>query len=67
MDMFCYQCEQTAKGIGCTVAGVCGKDAVTSAMQDLATRAGSRAPGSTHAMSIRVCGLRGPSYVLAGS
>ena len=35
MDMFCYQCEQTAKGIGCTVAGVCGKDAVTSAMQDL--------------------------------
>lgn len=23
--MFCNQCEQTAKGTGCTVAGVCGK------------------------------------------
>ncbi len=33
--MFCYQCEQTAKGTGCTVAGVCGKDARTAAMQDL--------------------------------
>ncbi len=33
--MFCYQCEQTAKGTGCTVNGVCGKDEGTSAMQDL--------------------------------
>lgn len=33
--MFCYQCEQTAKGTGCTVAGVCGKDATTAALQDL--------------------------------
>ncbi|NLE67864.1 MAG: hydroxylamine reductase [Lentisphaerae bacterium] len=33
--MFCYQCEQTAKGTGCTVAGVCGKDAPTAALQDL--------------------------------
>jgi len=33
--MFCYQCEQTAKGTGCTVSGVCGKDPVTAAMQDL--------------------------------
>jgi hydroxylamine reductase len=33
--MFCYQCEQTAKGSGCTVAGVCGKDAATAALQDL--------------------------------
>ncbi len=33
--MFCYQCEQTAKGSGCTVAGVCGKDAKTAALQDL--------------------------------
>ena len=23
--MFCYQCEQTAKGEGCTKIGVCGK------------------------------------------
>ena len=33
--MFCYQCEQTAKGTGCNVFGVCGKDAETAALQDL--------------------------------
>ncbi|MCD6326938.1 hydroxylamine reductase [bacterium] len=33
--MFCYQCEQTAKGTGCTVAGVCGKDSTTATLQDL--------------------------------
>jgi hydroxylamine reductase len=33
--MFCYQCEQTAKGTGCTVSGVCGKDPQTAALQDL--------------------------------
>jgi len=33
--VFCYQCEQTAKGTGCTTRGVCGKDAQTAALQDL--------------------------------
>jgi hydroxylamine reductase len=33
--MFCYQCEQTAKGTGCTVQGVCGKDERTAILQDL--------------------------------
>jgi len=33
--MFCYQCEQTGKGTGCTASGVCGKDAETAALQDL--------------------------------
>ena len=33
--MFCYQCEQTAKGTGCDRFGVCGKDPETAAMQDL--------------------------------
>lgn len=33
--MFCYQCEQTAKGTGCTSFGVCGKDPDTSSLQDL--------------------------------
>lgn len=33
--MFCYQCEQTAKGTGCTVQGVCGKDPTVSALIDL--------------------------------
>ncbi len=35
MSMFCYQCEQTAKGTGCTKMGVCGKDSQVSALQDL--------------------------------
>lgn len=35
MNMFCYQCEQTAKGAGCTAHGVCGKDPETAALQDL--------------------------------
>lgn len=39
MGMFCYQCEQTAKGTGCTIAGVCGKDARTAALQDLLVHA----------------------------
>lgn len=34
-NMFCFQCEQTAKGTGCTTQGVCGKDPVTAALQDL--------------------------------
>jgi hydroxylamine reductase len=33
--MFCYQCEQTAKGTGCTVQGVCGKMPEVAALQDL--------------------------------
>ena len=33
--MFCYQCEQTAKGQGCTRKGVCGKDPEVAALQDL--------------------------------
>ena len=35
MDMLCYQCEQTAKGTGCTAGGVCGKDPTTAALQDV--------------------------------
>jgi hydroxylamine reductase len=33
--MFCYQCEQTAKGEGCTKMGVCGKEPDVAALQDL--------------------------------
>ncbi|MBU0464913.1 MAG: hydroxylamine reductase [Proteobacteria bacterium] len=33
--MFCYQCEQTFKGTGCTVQGVCGKKPDVAALQDL--------------------------------
>ncbi len=38
-SMFCYQCEQTAQGTGCTAFGVCGKDPESSALQDLLTYA----------------------------
>jgi hydroxylamine reductase len=37
--MYCYQCEQTARGTGCTVSGVCGKDPRTAALQDLLVHA----------------------------
>ncbi len=33
--MFCYQCEQTAKGLGCDKMGVCGKQPDVSDLQDL--------------------------------
>ncbi len=33
--MFCYQCEQTAKGVGCTKQGVCGKSHEVASLQDL--------------------------------
>ena len=33
--MFCYQCEQTAKGEGCTRIGVCGKQPDVAVLQDL--------------------------------
>jgi len=33
--MFCYQCEQTAKGEGCTKIGVCGKEPDVATLQDL--------------------------------
>ena len=34
-QMFCYQCEQTSRGQGCTVVGVCGKNPEVATLQDL--------------------------------
>ena len=34
-SMFCHQCEQAAKGIGCDIMGVCGKKPEVAALQDL--------------------------------
>ena len=34
-SMFCYQCQETAKGTGCTLRGVCGKLPETSGRMDL--------------------------------
>ncbi len=36
-EMFCFQCEQTAKGTGCTMSGVCGKKPNVAHEQDLLT------------------------------
>ena len=35
MSMFCYQCQETAKGTGCEVRGVCGKTEEVAKLQDL--------------------------------
>lgn len=35
MSMFCFQCQETAKGTGCTISGVCGKNEKVANMQDL--------------------------------
>ncbi len=35
MSMFCFQCQEAAKGTGCTVVGVCGKKEDTAQLQDL--------------------------------
>ncbi|MDR3458626.1 MAG: hydroxylamine reductase [Verrucomicrobiae bacterium] len=37
--MFCFQCEQTSKGTGCTDFAVCGKDPSTAVLQDLLVHA----------------------------
>lgn len=35
MSMFCYQCQEAAKGTGCTIQGVCGKNEDVARSQDL--------------------------------
>jgi hydroxylamine reductase len=55
MGMFCYQCQETAKGEGCRVRGVCGKNESVAGLQDLliyvlkgianAVEAGKATPG----------------------
>jgi hydroxylamine reductase len=35
MSMFCFQCQETAKGTGCTIKGVCGKTENVAKLQDL--------------------------------
>ncbi len=63
-DMFCFQCEQTAGGTGCTKGGVCGKkpevarlhDELVSALIGLARAAGGKTPGK-HAEELVMQGL----------
>ena len=35
MSMFCFQCQEAAKGTGCTIQGVCGKTTVVAKLQDV--------------------------------
>ena len=35
MSMFCYQCQEAAKGVGCDIRGVCGKNDEVSNLQDV--------------------------------
>lgn len=35
MSMFCYQCQEASRGVGCTIAGVCGKTAEVAKLEDL--------------------------------
>ncbi len=35
MSMFCFQCQETAKNVGCTIKGMCGKPEETANLQDL--------------------------------
>ena len=35
MSMFCYQCQETAKGKGCMLKGICGKTEEVAKLQDL--------------------------------
>lgn len=35
MSMFCFQCQETSKGTGCTIKGVCGKTEDVANLQDL--------------------------------
>jgi len=54
-EMFCFQCEQTAGGKGCTKIGVCGKNPVVAGKQDeltatmigLARAAATKTPGKS--------------------
>jgi len=61
--MFCYQCEQTAQGSGCTKAGVCGKDAETASLQDLLFCFSKGL--AMYAHRLRLLGVRDRQYDLA--
>lgn len=63
-EMFCFQCEQTAGGKGCTRVGACGKTALVSNKQDALTgalvglaRAASAGNPSKKAVELMVSGL----------
>jgi len=63
--MFCYQCEQTSKGTGCTVHSTCGKDETTAALQDLLLHAAKGVAQYNHrARQLGVCDREIDRYIL---
>jgi len=63
--MFCYQCEQTAGGTGCTKSGVCGKDHRTATLQDLLIHAAKGISMYAHgARGLGECSRRVDVFVL---
>ncbi len=56
-NMFCYQCQETARCQGCTVSGVCGKKPDVAAMQDLLVYV-------TRGLSAVTTALRGQGVVI---
>ena len=53
--MYCNQCEQTARGVACTIQGVCGKNSEVAALQDLLIH--SLKGLSIVALHARKCGI----------
>jgi hydroxylamine reductase len=56
--MFCFQCEQTSKGTGCTDFAVCGKEESTAALQDLLVHAAKGIAQFSH--RVRQLGVTDP-------
>jgi hydroxylamine reductase (hybrid-cluster protein) len=53
-EMFCYQCEQTANGKGCTRLGVCGKTPEIANLQDLLIRSKASAAMEKFSQSLDI-------------
>ncbi len=51
--MFCYQCEQTSHGTGCTTLGICGKTPEVAALQDLLLDAAKGIAQYAHRAGVR--------------
>ncbi|MBF0106926.1 MAG: hydroxylamine reductase [Deltaproteobacteria bacterium] len=58
--MFCYQCEQTSQGKGCTAQSVCGKDETTANLQDGLFYVAQRL--SQHAYHLRRLGIKNRDF-----
>ena len=59
--MFCFQCQEAAKGTGCTIKGVCGKDDETANRMDLLLFITKGV--SVVATQLRNAGVEIPAYI----